>query len=60
MGDNGRNSAPQSVDVFTFHLNDLETMSLEGLLQFVALKIFGRVSRNGDIVIICAKLYQLT
>lgn len=60
VGDNGGDSAPQSVDVFTFHLDDLETMAFESLLQLIALKIFGRVARNGDIVIICTKLYQLT
>jgi hypothetical protein len=56
VSDNGTDSTPESINVFTLNGNDLETVTLEGLVELVALQVFGGVSRNGDVIVIKEKL----
>lgn len=52
MGDDACDCTPERVNVFTLNLDDLQTMTLERLLQLVALEVFRRVASNGDIIVI--------
>lgn len=56
MVDDGCKCTPEGVDVFTLYSEDLETMSLERLLQFVSLEIIGGMACDGDVVVINQEL----
>jgi hypothetical protein len=52
VGDDSTDSTPQSVNILALHFKDFETVSLEGLGQLIAFEILGRVTSDGDVIII--------
>lgn len=57
VSDNLAKSSPESIDVFAIHSHDLEAVTLEGLGNLVALKVLGRVTGDGDIVVVDDQLH---
>lgn len=54
--DDGCDRTPKCIDVLTLDSDDLETMSLKGLLQVVSLEVVGGMTRNSDVIIINQEL----
>jgi hypothetical protein len=52
VAEDSSESSPQSINILTLHFKNLKAVSLKGPGQFVALKILGRMPRNGDVVVI--------
>ena len=60
MADDLAHSTPKGINVLTIHGNDLETVTLKGLGDIVALAVLRRVARDGNIVVVDDKLHIQT
>ena len=57
MGEYFDKCAPESIDIFALNSNYLKTVAGERLGDLIAFEILGRVSGNGDIVVINDELH---
>jgi hypothetical protein len=58
--DDSADGTPQSLNILALDFEDREPVPLEGLCHIVALEIFGRVTSDGDVVIIYSLLRSTT